>query len=581
MSRAIVYARVSTDEQADKGYSLPSQIEACKRYAERIGATVVAEHQDDYSGASLHRPEFDKALDMIRAGACDAFITLSSDRLTRNLSHLLYIRDLFNAQGVELHYVRKGKVDDSPESHMMENIEGAFNEYWRLKIAEATSRGMREKAKRGRVVGIGGAPFGYDFADGQLVRNEDEAFLVHRIFTWYAGDGLNGQRLTAWQIAREFSAAKIPTPGERNIRRRKRDAGVWNGSTILRILSDETYIGVWRYGKRIGKEGRGGARAEAETVAVSVPAIIDVSLFRAAQMRREENKRFGRYTQREYPLRGIVKCSCGRRMSGTTKNAGKSWERAYYICPRKDQAFAPAIEPRKCTQNGIRAEVLERIVWDYLIDITTDVEKFEQGIQDALKRQAKETPKKHKRAAELDKALARLDSEAAGLIDEKRGAKPGGLIAKKLQARIDEAERLYAEYSAERAALAVDLAAQDYSASELQAAREFRDKVVRGLKIAAFADEADLDEQGRAGLRKKRRDMLEALRVEVEVVEAGDVEISCIIPMAKRKVPLCTSTSNPRHSPDDDPRFLRLARVYDLAAEFAQAAQKPVSADKR
>jgi len=50
--RAILYARVSTDEQKDKGYSLPSQFEAMRKYASAQGFEIVAEHQDDYSGAT-------------------------------------------------------------------------------------------------------------------------------------------------------------------------------------------------------------------------------------------------------------------------------------------------------------------------------------------------------------------------------------------------------------------------------------------------------------------------------------------------------------------------------------------------
>ena len=56
--RAVIYARVSTDEQAEKGYSLPHQINECRRYAQNHGFAVAQEFIDDYSGATLERPGF-------------------------------------------------------------------------------------------------------------------------------------------------------------------------------------------------------------------------------------------------------------------------------------------------------------------------------------------------------------------------------------------------------------------------------------------------------------------------------------------------------------------------------------------
>ena len=53
--RAVLYARVSTDEQAEHGYSLQTQIEACQRYAESHGLSVVAMFKDDYTGTKLAR----------------------------------------------------------------------------------------------------------------------------------------------------------------------------------------------------------------------------------------------------------------------------------------------------------------------------------------------------------------------------------------------------------------------------------------------------------------------------------------------------------------------------------------------
>jgi site-specific DNA recombinase len=68
--RAILYARVSTDEQARSGYSLAQQMEALRDYAAREGYQVLEEVTEDpgESGASLARPGMDRVRDLVTAG---------------------------------------------------------------------------------------------------------------------------------------------------------------------------------------------------------------------------------------------------------------------------------------------------------------------------------------------------------------------------------------------------------------------------------------------------------------------------------------------------------------------------------
>ena len=67
--RAILYARVSTDEQARSGYSLAQQLEVLREYATREGYEVLEEATDPgQSGASLERPGMDRVRDLVAAG---------------------------------------------------------------------------------------------------------------------------------------------------------------------------------------------------------------------------------------------------------------------------------------------------------------------------------------------------------------------------------------------------------------------------------------------------------------------------------------------------------------------------------
>jgi site-specific DNA recombinase len=82
--RAILYARVSTDEQARSGYSLAQQLEALREYAAREGYEVLEEVADPgQSGASLERPGMDRARDLIATGRVSVILAQDRDRFAR------------------------------------------------------------------------------------------------------------------------------------------------------------------------------------------------------------------------------------------------------------------------------------------------------------------------------------------------------------------------------------------------------------------------------------------------------------------------------------------------------------------
>lgn len=81
---AVIYTRVSTEEQAREGFSLAGQLEACRRKAREMGAAEIREFVDDgVSGEILERPELTRARESIRAGGIDSFICFDPDRLAR------------------------------------------------------------------------------------------------------------------------------------------------------------------------------------------------------------------------------------------------------------------------------------------------------------------------------------------------------------------------------------------------------------------------------------------------------------------------------------------------------------------
>ncbi|NTW00768.1 MAG: recombinase family protein, partial [Oscillochloris sp.] len=120
MKSAVIYARVSTDDQADNS-SIESQIAACVRYAQQHDMKVTATLSDVMSGAKLDRPGLNKIRELIRIGSVDALVVYCSDRLSRSLAHSLLLRDEFKAAGIAIHFVTKGESQHTPEGNLFES----------------------------------------------------------------------------------------------------------------------------------------------------------------------------------------------------------------------------------------------------------------------------------------------------------------------------------------------------------------------------------------------------------------------------------------------------------------------------
>jgi site-specific DNA recombinase len=96
LKRAILYARVSTDEQARSGYSLAQQIEALRAYALREGYEVLEEVSDPgQSGASLERPGMDRVRDLVAAGSVSVVLAQDRDRFAREPAYHYLLRREF------------------------------------------------------------------------------------------------------------------------------------------------------------------------------------------------------------------------------------------------------------------------------------------------------------------------------------------------------------------------------------------------------------------------------------------------------------------------------------------------------
>jgi site-specific DNA recombinase len=324
---AAIYARVSTEDQG-KGFSIPTQIEACQKLAEREGYTVPEAYvliDEGFSGTTMDRPHLRKLRDLVTARAIMAVVVYDSDRLSRNLGHQLLLAEEFERANVTLLIVSH-PMEQEPEGWLFFQMRGALAEYERSKILERTRRGLIGRAKAGHPHG-GQIPLGNDYLPephgGRWEIDEDEASVVRRIFSLC----LEGFPVRA--IARMLTNGRVPTRLDRHHKSggsKCQGVGIWSASSIHQVLTNPAYTGTAHFNqhKRVSKTTKR-LRPKDEWIAFQVPPIIDQATFHAVHEQLHLNHVHARRNQRrEYLLSGRIRCAqCGRSMAGTATMQGR------------------------------------------------------------------------------------------------------------------------------------------------------------------------------------------------------------------------------------------------------------------
>jgi site-specific DNA recombinase len=183
--QAILYARVSTDEQARNGYSLAQQLEALREYANREGYKILEEIADPgQSGASLERPGMDRVRDLVAAGGVSVVLAQDRDRFAREPAYHYLLRREFEEHGAKIRALND-RGDDTPEGELTDGILDQLAKYERAKTAERTRRGKLRKAREGKVL-AGRLPdygFAYNERRDNYVVDEETISVVRRIFS--------------------------------------------------------------------------------------------------------------------------------------------------------------------------------------------------------------------------------------------------------------------------------------------------------------------------------------------------------------------------------------------------------------
>ena len=345
-----IYARVSTAQQAEHGYSLQTQVDACTKKAMELGATSVKNYIDDgYSGAYLERPALDNLRDAVAQKLHDCVVIYDIDRLSRDTMHLLLLTDELE-KNARLIYVNS-EYNKTPEGQLFFEIRGSFAKYERIKIQDRFQRGMRGKLRKGLPISDHHV-FGYSWNGENYIINPDQADIVRKCFEMYV-NSLGGYR----HIIDWLYEQGIPSP---------KGAPRWSDFGMMRLLNRQMYTGEYyaytQYHKKVSaKQFEYINRDPSEWIPMQCPAIISRELFDRAQAKLARNKQ-QRIRETNHPalLAGVIYCGCCGRKMRPAHEPMKYGTYFYYQCNAVSQ------KDKTCTNHSVSSDVVDTLVWDKL-----------------------------------------------------------------------------------------------------------------------------------------------------------------------------------------------------------------------
>jgi site-specific DNA recombinase len=534
--RAVLYARVSSDDRDRDDRNLLGQLDQCRQYALEHGYDIVDELAEDdrgASGAAFDLPQLTRVRELARTRACDVLVVREIDRLSRSLEKQLLVEDELKRNGVVIEYVL-GEYPDTPEGNLHKHVRAAVAEYERLVIKERVARGRDLKVKAGNVMVYGRPPFGYRAVKRDhkhfLEVDEETAAIVRQIFAWYTvGDGESGP-LSTHGVHRKLHELGVPSPADlrpEQYPQKRRARSRWNRTTIARILENETYVGTWHW-RKSAKPGDA-TQPEQEPIAVPVPAIISQETWQAALEKRTKDKARGRPQVRwQYLLSRRVVCGrCGSGMGGFTKQQ-KFRPLSYYRCDARDRSLTQY--SYICDLPFFRANDVEAAVWDWVKSLLNEPTALTQGL-DVLRED---------REQEKDSLRARLEAVERQLADKRR--RLARLLERYLAGNVTQ-EALAAERDELTTAITALEREQSGLAARLEALGETQDRTAELQEFAAQVAEGLADAEGDFAFR---RFVIENLDVRVTLaVEDGQKVALARCLLGEVRLPVGTAVPKP------------------------------------
>lgn len=368
------YVRLSREDGNEVSESVVNQSKILDDEIPAFFADGTYEITDTYiddgtSGTTdTEREAFQRMVRDMKSGRINCVVVKNLSRAFRNSANQGHFLEefipLYNTRFISLYQPRIDTFLDPEIVHSLEvSITGFLNEQYAYKTSADVRRTFRHKREKGEFIGAF-APYGYakdPSNKNALIVDGDAARVVRDIFTWFVSDGMSKAG-----IARRLNALGVPNPTEykrsKGLRYQNPHAaqndGLWNPTTVTRILQDPLYIGVMRQGRqkvvsyKVHKRAAVPARDWA-VVEDAVPPVIGRELFQAAQTLHRRDTRTAPGQSAVHLFAGFLRCADCQK--GMTRRTSKG--RVYYAC----RTYREKSRTR-CDSHSIRLDDLEQAV---------------------------------------------------------------------------------------------------------------------------------------------------------------------------------------------------------------------------
>ena len=350
--KAIILARVSTEEQKDAGNSLPAQIERLKAYCKRKGLEVEKVFSFDESAYKTKRDVFDEIIVYIQNSKIKLAVCFDKvDRLSRNIfdKRVSLLYEMAVNDEIELHFASEGQVI-GPSMSAVEKFQFGMSlglaKYYSDAISDNVKRAFEQKRRNGDWTGrprVGYMNALDENGKKTIVLDSERAHLVERLFLLYASG--NYSITTAHE---EMTKLGLRSP-EGNILAR---------SNIELILKDPFYYGMAR-SKRHGIYQH------------RYPRIIPQELFERCQaVFRGRHKATSKPLSEDFIFKGLLHCKhCGCLMTPEKKVKKSGAVYYYYSCTNAKRICKRLYVPEKDLLKPVQEK------FDEFAKMPDDVEK--------------------------------------------------------------------------------------------------------------------------------------------------------------------------------------------------------------
>ncbi len=300
-----LYMRVSTDDQAKEGFSLPEQKERLEAFCKFKNYEIIDYYEDAGISAKTgnHRPEFERLKKDIKSKKINTIIALKLDRITRSIYDWENLITFLDENDAYLDCANDEINTTTANGKMISRLLMSVSQNEIERTSERTKVGMAGAIKSGHIPHK--APLGYKHEDKKLVIDYSTKDIVIRIFDLYY-NGYSYQK-----ISNLFNEEKVL--GKDN----------WRDSTIVGIIENEIYKGDFIHGKKTKHP------TYYEDV---VEPIISKEMWADCQVQKKKNSRSYKRTLTYLYLQKLKCPKCNRILGGkaTTKKNGNAY--FYYYC---------------------------------------------------------------------------------------------------------------------------------------------------------------------------------------------------------------------------------------------------------